>query len=75
MRDTFKSHYFLVLFPKLLEYFSESFFLSEGFKFFIKVIEDLLEQRANSTEVKRITFPLFCIIYAILIKRLWRYYR
>ena len=40
------------MFPKILAYFGERLFGSEGFNFFINVLEDLVKQRANSTEVK-----------------------
>lgn len=40
------------MFPKLLAYFTEHLFFTDGFDFFINVLEDLVEQRANtSTEV------------------------
>ena len=43
----------LVVFPKLMYFFGERIFGSEGFNFFIRILQDLVNQRADSTEVTR----------------------
>ena len=48
---TINNLFFLVMFPRLMTYFTDRVFVGEGLKFFISVLEDLIEQRNNSSEV------------------------
>ncbi len=40
----------LVIFPRLMAYFGERLFFTEEFVFFINVLKDLINQRANSND-------------------------
>ncbi len=44
------------MYPRLIPLFGERMFLTEGFQFFIKLLEDLIKRRAVSVQVKNILF-------------------